>query len=253
MTCDRFRGIRRRNTAGISAPRRGHQLDLLRLGRAALLHADHHLRVRAVFRHGFLAPDPAQGQALWAFATAAAELMTALLSPVLGAIADASGRASRGSPASARLVIGRGLMRSLDSRASHRSCPLVLIAFGLAIVGAELATVFNNAMMTYARLRTNSARLSGTGWATGYVGGLVSLVLVAAFSSPIPRPARRCSAFSRSFRSIRRRAGRSSRRSVLGALVSSSCCRSFCLRRTARGSPLMPARSAPVSGSSCAR
>src|SRR3979409_2739637 len=39
-----------------------------------------------------VASDPAQGQALWGFATAAAGLAIALLSPVLGAIADASGR-----------------------------------------------------------------------------------------------------------------------------------------------------------------
>src|SRR5437762_14046863 len=40
----------------------------------------------------FVAPDPASGQALWGFATAAAGFAIALLSPVLGAIADASGR-----------------------------------------------------------------------------------------------------------------------------------------------------------------
>src|SRR6201985_3706635 len=39
-----------------------------------------------------VAPDPASGQALWGFATAAAGMAIALLSPVLGAIADASGR-----------------------------------------------------------------------------------------------------------------------------------------------------------------
>src|SRR5215472_14436084 len=39
-----------------------------------------------------VAPDPAAGQALWGFATAAAGMVIALLSPVLGAIADASGR-----------------------------------------------------------------------------------------------------------------------------------------------------------------
>src|SRR5206468_11716479 len=39
-----------------------------------------------------VASDPAQGQALWGFATAAAGVMIALLSPVLGAFADASGR-----------------------------------------------------------------------------------------------------------------------------------------------------------------
>src|SRR6195256_3244552 len=39
-----------------------------------------------------VASDPASGQALWGFATAGAGLMIALMSPVLGAIADASGR-----------------------------------------------------------------------------------------------------------------------------------------------------------------
>src|ERR1700753_1979457 len=39
-----------------------------------------------------VASDPANGQSLWGFATAAAGLAIALLSPVLGAIADASGR-----------------------------------------------------------------------------------------------------------------------------------------------------------------
>ena len=37
-----------------------------------------------------VAPDPATGQSLWGFAMAAAGLAIALLSPVLGAIADAS-------------------------------------------------------------------------------------------------------------------------------------------------------------------
>ena len=35
-----------------------------------------------------VASDPASGQALWGFATAAAGLLIALMSPVLGAIAD---------------------------------------------------------------------------------------------------------------------------------------------------------------------
>src|SRR6201991_1263892 len=39
-----------------------------------------------------IAPDPATGQSLWGFAAAAAGMVIALLSPVLGAIADASAR-----------------------------------------------------------------------------------------------------------------------------------------------------------------
>src|SRR3982074_3595154 len=39
-----------------------------------------------------VASDPASGQALWGFATAGGGFMIALLPPVLGPIADASGR-----------------------------------------------------------------------------------------------------------------------------------------------------------------
>src|ERR1700746_1272299 len=39
-----------------------------------------------------VASDPARGQSLWGFATAGVGLTIALLSPVLGAIGDASGR-----------------------------------------------------------------------------------------------------------------------------------------------------------------
>ena len=48
--------------------------------------------VFAPYFANFVAPDAATGQALWGFATAAAGFSIALLSPVLGAIADASGR-----------------------------------------------------------------------------------------------------------------------------------------------------------------
>src|SRR3954453_284819 len=58
-----------------------------------------------------VASDPARGQALWGFATAAAGLMIAVLSPVLGAIADASGRRKPWIAAfGALLVIGSCLM-----------------------------------------------------------------------------------------------------------------------------------------------
>src|SRR4030088_932426 len=43
-----------------------------------------------------VASDPASGQSLWGFATAAAGLVIALLSPVLGAIGGSSGRRQRG-------------------------------------------------------------------------------------------------------------------------------------------------------------
>src|SRR3954471_975805 len=48
--------------------------------------------VFAPYFAAFVASDPATGQSLWGFATAAAGLAIAVMSPLLGAIADASGR-----------------------------------------------------------------------------------------------------------------------------------------------------------------
>jgi len=50
----------------------------------------------------------------------------------------------------------------------------------VATIGAEFATVFTNAMMPSLVPADRLGRLSGIGWAMGYVGGLVSLALMLA-------------------------------------------------------------------------
>jgi MFS transporter, UMF1 family len=123
-----------------------------------------------------IAADPVEGQAVWGYAKAVAGLVIALFSPVLGAIADAAGRRKPWIAAfGAMLVIGSW---ALWFGKPGEGAMLVLVAFALASIGAEFATVFNNAMMPTLVQRDRLGRLSGTGWATGYVGGLLSLVLV---------------------------------------------------------------------------
>ena len=130
------------------------------------------------FVNGFMA-DPARGSALWAYATGIAELIAAALAPVLGAIADASqNRKPWIAFFSVLLVVGLcGLWLAAPGRTDLAA--LVLLAFGLATIGAELATVFTNAMMVSLVSDKKLGTLSGFGWATGYVGGLISLALVA--------------------------------------------------------------------------
>ena len=130
------------------------------------------------FVNGFMT-DPVRGAALWAYATGIAELIAAALAPVLGAIADAGQPRKPWIAAfSALLVVGLcGLWFAAPGQ-THL-VPLVLIAFGVATIGAELATVFTNAMMTSLVSEKRLGTLSGAGWAAGYVGGLVSLALVA--------------------------------------------------------------------------
>ncbi len=137
-----------------------------------------------------VAADPASGQSLWGFATAAAGLVIALMSPVLGAIADASGRRKPWIAAfGALLVIGSCLMW-FGRPGDVSVIPLLLLAYGVATVGVEFATVFNNAMMPTLVPPDRIGRLSGTGWATGYVGGILSLILVLGFLAANPESGR---------------------------------------------------------------
>jgi len=137
-----------------------------------------------------VASDAASGQALWGFATAAAGLMIALMSPVLGAIADRSGRRKPWIAAfGALLVIGSCLMW-FGKPGDPGVIPPLLLAYGVATIGVELATVFNNAMMPTLVPPDKIGRLSGTGWATGYVGGILSLILVLGFLAASPETGR---------------------------------------------------------------
>jgi UMF1 family MFS transporter len=137
-----------------------------------------------------VAADPASGQALWGFATAAAGLMIALMSPVLGAIADASGRRKPWIAAfGALLVIGSCLMW-FGKPGDPSVIPALLLAYAIATIGVEFATVFNNAMMPSLVPPNQIGRLSGTGWATGYVGGIISLIIVLGFLAANPETGR---------------------------------------------------------------
>ncbi|ODS01142.1 MFS transporter [Methyloceanibacter methanicus] len=130
------------------------------------------------FVNGFMS-DPPHAQSLWAFATSAAQLTAAVLAPVLGAIADAGlPRKPWIAVFSAMLILGSAVLW-LAVPGSEGAVPLVLLSFGIATLGVELATQFNNAMMPGLISERRLGRLSGFAWAIGYAGGLVSLALVA--------------------------------------------------------------------------
>ncbi|MCC2111719.1 MAG: MFS transporter, partial [Hyphomicrobiales bacterium] len=63
---------------------------------------------------------------------------------------------------------------------------IALIAFALGTVAVEFAIVFTNAMMPDLVPPERLGRLSGTGWAVGYIGGMISLILVLGFLAARP-------------------------------------------------------------------
>jgi UMF1 family MFS transporter len=146
--------------------------------------------VFAPYFANFVAPNPATGQALWGFAAAGAGFSIALLSPVLGAIADASGRRKPWIAGfGALLVIGASAMW-IGKPGDPSIIPPLLLAYAIASVGVEFATVFNNAMMPTLVPPERIGRLSGTGWATGYIGGILSLIIVLGFLAASPETGR---------------------------------------------------------------
>ncbi|AWM04302.1 MFS transporter [Bradyrhizobium amphicarpaeae] len=137
-----------------------------------------------------IAPNPATGQSLWGFAMAAAGLAIALMSPVLGAIADASGRRKPWIAGFGALLVAASWTLWIGKPGDPSIIPPLLTAVALASIGAEFATVFNNAMMPTLVPPERIGRLSGTGWATGYIGGIVSLIIVLGFLAANPETGR---------------------------------------------------------------
>lgn len=149
----------------------------------------HTLIITFVFAPYFVAsvaPTPELGQQYWAFATTIAGVIIALLAPVLGALTDQAGARKPFVIAfSIPAIIGAALLY-LATPDDSAPIPLILCAFALALIGVEFATVFTNAMMPWLAKKTQLGKLSGSGWALGYVGGVISLIIVLGFMSASP-------------------------------------------------------------------
>jgi len=124
--------------------------------------------------------DPARGQALWGYAAALVGVFVAFGSPLLGALADGRGRRKPWIALfSLVLVIAMATLWLAKPAAPSATIVIVLAAFVCAAVAAEYTQVFTNAMMPGLVPPDQLGRLSGTGWAVGYSGGLVSLAVMA--------------------------------------------------------------------------
>lgn len=124
-----------------------------------------------------LAQAGANAQSLWGYGLALSGAVIAVLAPILGAIADTSGRRM---PwiwlFSAFYVFGAAGLWFLypDQPALIRTVAL----FGIGLIGAEFAAIFTNALLPGLAPREEIGRISGTGFAFGYLGGVISLAIM---------------------------------------------------------------------------
>ncbi|GGY80155.1 MFS transporter [Cellvibrio zantedeschiae] len=123
-----------------------------------------------------LIDDPTAGQAAWGYTVTISGIVIALLSPVMGAIADASGSRKKWIGFFAFIKISALALLWFAAPGSALWLPMACIIF--ATIAAEFSIVFNDSMMPRLVNKTEVGRLSNSAWGLGYLGGLVALFIV---------------------------------------------------------------------------
>ncbi|AUH33154.1 MFS transporter [Paracoccus tegillarcae] len=128
----------------------------------------------------------AQAQTLWGTGLAISGVIIAICAPILGAVADTTGRRMLWIWVfSGFYVLGAlGLWFLVPQQPP---LTLALIFFGIGLIGMEFATIFTNALLPALAPPDEIGRISGSGYAFGYLGGLVSLVFMLLLFAENPR------------------------------------------------------------------
>lgn len=123
-----------------------------------------------------IAISDASGSAYWGNTIGAAGLVIAVFGPVLGSIADQTGRRKPWILGFSLLcILATGLLWFVAPSNEYLLLALVLIFLGT--IGSEAAIIFYNAMLPTLTENERMGRWSGWAWGLGYAGGLVCLVV----------------------------------------------------------------------------
>lgn len=124
----------------------------------------------------------AHAQSFWGWGLTISSLIIAGLAPLIGAIADSTGRRMVWIWAfSACYVVGAWALWWVAPGGGADQLYWAVIFFGLGFIGMEFATIFTNSLMPSLAPHDELGEISGTGFAFGYLGGLVALMLVLLF------------------------------------------------------------------------
>ena len=129
-----------------------------------------------------LVGDGTTAQSAWGIGIAIAGIIIALLAPVLGAFADSSGSRMR-------WIWGFSCLYVIGAAGLWTASPedfnliMTLCFFALGLIGLEFTTIFTNSLLPDLGTKEEIGRISGNAWAFGYVGGLLSLIIMLALFS----------------------------------------------------------------------
>lgn len=121
----------------------------------------------------------AAAQAYWGFGLAIASVAIAVFAPILGAIADGTGRRLIWVWIFSAFYVGGSLALWYVAPGGQQDTLLWAVTFfGIGFVGMEFATIFTNALMPSLSDHDELGAISGSGFAFGYLGGLFALTIV---------------------------------------------------------------------------
>jgi len=123
-----------------------------------------------------MAADPNAGQLAWSNVGTVSSIIIAILSPILGSIADETGNRKHWIAVFATIKIVSLL--ALWYAAPGSSLLAIGLLIVLASIAAEFSIVFNDSMMTRLVDAKSVGKVSNIAWGLGYAGGLIALFAV---------------------------------------------------------------------------
>jgi UMF1 family MFS transporter len=131
-----------------------------------------------------LTSDPVSAQTLWSNMATISSVIIAILSPILGSIADQSGGRKPWIGFFAVIKIASLCCLWFAAPGSPVIYPVIFMI--LASIAAEFSIVFNDSMMPRLVGKDEVGRLSNTAWGLGYLGGMIVLIAVVALLAGSP-------------------------------------------------------------------
>ncbi len=124
-----------------------------------------------------IAADEVTGTTQWSRAVGASAILVALLSPVMGAMADRGGKRRVYLAITTATCVMATAALAFVKPSVESAVLITLTIFVIANVAFEMGMVFYNAFLPTIASREKIGRVSGYGWALGYVGGLLCMVI----------------------------------------------------------------------------
>lgn len=131
-----------------------------------------------------LTSDPVSAQAAWSNMATISSIVIAILSPVLGSIADQSGPRKPWIAVFAAIKITSVALLWFAAPGSPIIWPIFFMIF--ASIAAEFSTVFNDSMMPRLVSKDEIGKVSNLAWGLGYLGGMIVLMAVVALLAANP-------------------------------------------------------------------